>query len=92
MEEFSLELECRRLIGIIVVEVHLETEGAALPYGIECAVDNCFPLVKIVLVRHGIDAFIVTLLDLLALLHQLTLRVRSHPCIYSDLYIAGNLI
>lgn len=78
MVEFGFELQGGWLVGVVVVEVHLQTEGAALPDGIESAVDDCLPLVEVVLVWHCVDALVVALLDLLVLLDQFALGVGGH--------------
>lgn len=78
VEHLGLELDNGRLIGVLVVEIHLQAEGSALPNGIQGAVYNSLPLVQIVLIGDSIDALIVVLLDLLYLLQKLSLRVGRH--------------
>ena len=56
----------------------MEAEGAALPDGIKSAVDDCLPLVDVVLVWCCIDALVVALLDFLVLLDQFALGVGGH--------------
>lgn len=78
MEHFALELHKRRLVGVFVIEIHLQSECSALPNSIESAVYDCLPLVEIIFIGHSIDALVVVLLDLLMLLHQFSLSVCGH--------------
>lgn len=78
MEELGLELENRRFIWVLFCEVNAESECAAFPDGVEWAVDDCLPLVHVVLIRHSVDALVIALLQLLKILHQLPLCSRRH--------------
>jgi len=64
MEDFIAKLHERRFVRVVISKLNVETKSCTFPDGLLGAVDDCLPLEEIVLVRHSIDSFIMTLLNL----------------------------
>lgn len=62
MEELGFELKNWWFVGILFCKIYPEPECAALPNGIEWAVNDCLPLVHVVFIRHSVNALVIALL------------------------------
>ena len=65
MEHFALENHVRSLIWVVFSELKLQLEKASLPWGSFNALDDGFPLEKVVLQRSSADSFVVLFFDFL---------------------------
>jgi hypothetical protein len=65
VEHFAFEHYVRSLVGVVFSELELQLEKAAFPWSSLDALDDGFPLEKVVLQRSGADSFVVLFFDFL---------------------------
>lgn len=70
MEQFGLELQDRRLVGVLFIEVDLQAESATFPDCVQRPKYYRLPLVQVIFIGHCIDTFNVALFNLLQVLQQ----------------------
>lgn len=61
MEHFGEESDFWRLVRVVVLEVYLQTECAALPYRVDRAENERLPLENVIDIRSGDNPLIVVL-------------------------------
>jgi hypothetical protein len=65
VEHFALKNYVRSLVGVVFSELEFQLKKAAFPWSSLNALNDGFPLEKVVLQRSGADSFVVLFFDFL---------------------------